>query len=169
MRAVRPILLLLVLALPGCGSLLTEGTADVAGIVGAGAASSVTRSAAGAAAIGLAVTSLASEGLRHIERRVHAEEQDAIATVAGPMEPGAVAHWAVSHRVPIEDDEQGDVSVARTFGYGPIACKEVMFSVETLRRRAVERAVYVTTICRDDGHWRWATAEPATGRWGALQ
>ena len=44
-----------------------------------------------------------------------------------------------------------------------------MFSVETTRRRVVQRAFYVATICQDGARWRWASAEPATERWGALQ
>ena len=31
------------------------------------------------------------------------------------------------------------------------------------------REFYVTTICRDGAQWRWASAEPATARWGSLQ
>ena len=161
--------LLAILTLPGCGSLLTEGTADAAGIAGAGAASAVTRSASAAAAIGLGVTSLASEGLRYVERDVHGEEQDAIAAAAGSLQPGAVARWSVSHRVPIESDEHGDVTVSRDFGYGPILCKEVVFSVETTHHEAVRRAFYLTSVCRDGATWRWAAAEPAVERWGALQ
>lgn len=30
-------------------------------------------------------------------------------------------------------------------------------------------AFYVATICRDGANWKWASAEPATERWGALQ
>lgn len=169
MRLLLPALLGLPLLLPGCGSLLTAGTADLAGIAGAGAASAVTRSGAAAAAIGLGVASVASEGLKYATRAVHREEQAAIATAAGPLDPGAVTHWSVDHRVPIEPDEQGDVTVSREFGAGPIRCKEVVFSVETTHRHLMHRAFYITTICRDGAQWRWASAEPATERWGALQ
>lgn len=161
--------LLALLALSGCGSLLTEGTADLAGVAGAGAASAVTKSAAGAAAIGLVVRSVASEGLKFAERSVHREEQDALATVAGPLAPGAVAPWSVSHRIPIEDDEHGDVVVSRAFGAGPIQCKEIVFSVDRTRHSLVRRAFYITTICQDGARWRWASAEPATERWGGIQ
>lgn len=161
---------LLPLALPGCGSLLSEGTADVAGVAAAGAASAVTDSAAAAAAIGLGVRSVAAEGLRYVNRRVHREEQDAIAAAAGPLPLGGVTRWAVRHSVPLEDDEAGDVTVSRAFGTGPVACKELVFSVERARRnRPVERSFFITTICQDGTRWRWASAEPATERWGALQ
>jgi hypothetical protein len=169
MRLLPPALILVTLALPGCGSLLTEGTADVAGVAGAGVAASVTKSATAAAAIGLGVQSLASEGLKYAERSVHREEQDAIASAAGPLEPGQVTHWSVSHSIPIESDEHGDAVVSRSFGAGAITCKEVVFSVDTKRHRVTQRAFYITTICRDGEHWRWASAEPATERWSGLQ
>jgi len=157
------------LALSGCGSLLTEGTADLAGVAGAGAASAVTRSAAGAAAIGLGVRSLASEGLKYAERRVHETEQDAIAQAAGPLEPGTVQAWSIRHTVQIEPNQGGQVVVSRAFGAGAFRCKEIVFSVDTTTRQGPQRAFYTATICQDGSAWRWASAEPSTERWGGLQ
>ena len=156
-------------ALSGCGSLLTEGTADLAGIAGAGAASAVTKSAAGAAAIGLGIRSLASEGLKYTERRVHKNEQDAIAQAAGPLEPGALQTWSIHHFVPIEVDQGGQVVVSRAFGAGSFRCKEIVFSVDDMTRAGLQRAFYTATICQDGAAWRWASAEPATERWSGLQ
>ena len=157
------------LMLSGCGSLLTEGTADLAGVAGAGVASGVTNSAAGAAAIGLGVRSVASEGLKFATRRVHRSEQDAIAQAAGPLEPGALQAWSIRHSVPIEDNEAGQVVVSRAFGAGSFRCKEIVFSVDTVTRQGPQRAFYTATICQDGSTWRWASAEPATERWGPLQ
>lgn len=157
------------LMLSGCGSLLTEGTADLAGVAGAGVASRVTNSAAGAAAIGLGVRSVASEGLKFATRRVHRSEQDAIAQAAGPLEPGALQAWSIRHSVPIEDNEAGQVVVSRAFGAGSFRCKEIVFSVDTVTRQGPQRAFYTATICQDGSTWRWASAEPATERWGPLQ
>ena len=157
------------LGLCGCESLLSEGTATVAGVAGTGAASLVTHSATAAAAIGLGVNSAAREGLKYVRRTVHGTEQDAIAAVAGPLEDGAVGTWQVSHTVPIERDEHGQVVVARSFGAGPFRCKDIVFSVETARKEDTEREFYTATVCQDGPHWRWASAEPATARWGGLQ
>lgn len=157
------------LMLSGCGSLLTEGTADLAGVAGAGIASGVTNSAAGAAAIGLGVRSVASEGLKFVTRRVHRNEQDAIAQAAGPLEPGTLQAWSIRHRVPIENNEAGQVVVSRAFGAGSFRCKEIVFSVDTVTRQGPQRAFYTATICQDGETWRWASAEPATERWGPLQ
>lgn len=157
------------LMLSGCGSLLTEGTADLAGVAGAGAASAVTDSAAGAAAIGLGVRSLASEGLKYATRRVHRNEQDAIAQAAGPLEPGTLQAWSIRHTLPVEPNAAGQVVVSRAFGVGAFRCKEIVFSVDAVTRQGPQRAFYTATICQDGVAWRWASAEPATERWGGLQ
>jgi hypothetical protein len=153
------------LALSGCGSVLTAGTADLAGVAGAGIANSVTDSAAAATAIGLGVASGASAGLQYAERKVHQAEQDSIANAAGPLTPGAVGPWKIVHDVPIEDDEHGELAVVRTVGNTNFTCKEIVFSVDA----AKDRAFYTATVCRDGEHWKWASAEPATERWGSLQ
>jgi hypothetical protein len=153
------------LALSGCGSVLTAGTADVAGIAGAGIASSVTKSATAATAIGLGVGAAANAGLQYAERKVHRTEQDNIARAAGGLEPGAVGPWQVEHDVQIEPNEHGEVTVIRTLGNAQIACKEIVFSVDGKKHRAF----YTATVCQDGPMWKWASAEPATERWGSLQ
>jgi hypothetical protein len=148
---------------------LTAGTADVAGIAGAGIASSVTKTAVVATGIGLGVAAGANAGLQYAERRVHGVEQDRIAAAAGSLAPETVGHWSVSHDIPIEPDEHGDLVVTRVIGDGDFACKEIVFSVDTTDHKEVRRAFYTATVCRDGESWKWASAEPATARWGALQ
>jgi hypothetical protein len=156
-------------ALSGCGSLLTATTADVAGIAGAGAAGAVTKSPAAAAGIGLGIAAGASAGLNYLERDVHRAEQDRIAQEAGPLGVGVVGHWSVSHSIPIEEDEHGDLVVTRLVGVADFNCKEIVFSVDTVEKKISNRAFYTATVCRDGLAWKWATAEPATARWGSLQ
>lgn len=156
-------------ALSGCGSVLTASTADVAGIAGAGIAGAVTKDATVAAGIGLGVASAAGAGLQYSERVVHGREQDQIAEAAGPLPVGQVGHWSVSHDIPIEDDEHGDLVVTRLIGAEDFNCKEIVFSVDTTEKKAEHRAFYTATVCRDGKTWKWATAEPATSRWGSLQ
>jgi len=164
-----PFVLLNLLALTGCGSLVTAGTADVAGIAGAGAANAVTKSAAVATGIGLGVAAGADAALQYEERAVHQAEQDRIASAAGPLPPGRTALWSVSHSVPLEDDEHGELAVVRLVGGADIACKEIVFSVDTVADHQPRRAFYTATVCRDGQAWKWASAEPATERWGSLQ
>jgi hypothetical protein len=157
------------LVLGGCSDLLTEGTADLAGIGGAAAAHAVTHNATVTTAIGLGVTSLAMSGLKSEERVVHGTEQDRIAAAAGPLAVDTVGTWSVTHRVPIEDDEKGEVVVSRDIGTPDLHCREIVFSVDTVADGAPNRAFYTATICLAGSHWKWASAEPATARWGSLQ
>jgi hypothetical protein len=150
--------------LAGCTSVLTETTSAGAGVAAAGISRSVTKDPAVVTGIGLGVQAAARAGLQYTERRVHQGEQDSIAAVAGTLPVGSVAKWQVVHAIPIESNEHGEVTVSRTLGSADITCKEIVFSVDDSTR-----SFYTATICRDGGVWKWATAEPATERWGALQ
>jgi hypothetical protein len=80
--------------------------------------------------------------------------------------------WQITHDVPIEPNERGEVTVARLIAAGGLHCKEIVFSVDTPAPEAdaaPARAFYTATVCRDGNTWRWASAEPATERWGSLQ
>ena len=167
LRLVVP--LAFVLSLAACGPLLSATTETGAGVASAGIANSFTRSAAAATAIGLGVAAGADAGLQYAERKVHSYEQDRIASVAGTLAPGAVGTWSVSHTVPIEDDEHGEVAVVRDVGSDVFACREIVFSVDTTDDGKPQRAFYTATVCRDGTTWKWASAEPATARWGSLQ
>lgn len=155
----------------GCSSLYSEGAVAGAGIAGAALAAKVTRNAAVATGIGLGAVAAARAGVQYSERVVHKNTQDGIAKVAGPLDVGAVAPWSVTHSMPIEDDEHGRVTVSRTISAGALDCKEIVFSVDQTATRNVpaSSAFYVASICRDGDNWKWASAEPATERWGALQ
>lgn len=161
--------LLTLLALSGCGSVLTEGTSAGAGVAGAGIASAVTKNGTVTAAIGLGTQAAVATGLAMVERSVHAAEQRRIAEAAGPLAVGQVAPWAVDHTIPIEDNEHGEVTVSRDISGDPLACKEIVFSVDKVKDHQPVRQFFVTDICRDGSNWRWASAEPAVARWGTLQ
>ena len=158
-------------ALSGCSSLYTEGATAGAGVAGAALAAKVTRNAAVATGIGLGAVAAARAGVQYSERVVHKNTQDGIAKIAGPLDVGAIAPWSVTHSVPIEDDEHGRVTVSRTISTGALDCKEIVFSVDVdaTKDKPASSAFYVASICRDGDNWKWASAEPATERWGALQ
>jgi hypothetical protein len=157
-----PVVCLVMLA--GCTSILTETTSAGAGVAAAGVSRAVTKDPAVVTGIGLAAQAAARAGLQYTERKVHQSEQDGIAAIAGSLPVGDVAKWQVVHDLPIETNEHGEVTVSRTLGNADIACKEIVFSVD-----GDTPAFYTATICRDGAKWKWATAEPATERWGALQ
>ncbi len=159
----------LVAGTTGCSSLLSEGSATAAGVVGAGAAATVTRNAAVSAGIGLGVLAAAQSGVRAIERDYHGHQQDRIAEIAGELAVGQVAPWQSKHLIQLEPDEAGRVTVSRVISATDLSCKEIVFSVDQVKDAATLSSFYVATICKDSVKWRWASAEPATARWGNLQ
>jgi hypothetical protein len=158
-------------ALSGCSSLYSEGAVAGAGVAGAALANKVTSNAAVATGIGLGAVAAARAGVQYSERVVHTNTQNSIAQAAGPLEIGAVAPWGITHSFPIEDDEHGRVTVSRLISTGALDCKEIVFSVDqnATRDKPASSAFFIASVCRDGKDWRWASAEPATERWGALQ
>ena len=157
------------LATSGCSSVFNEGAATGAGIVGTAAAAAVTRNPTVAAGIGLGVLAGAQAGVKTIERNYHGDQQDLIAETAGTLDVGQVARWSSRHAVQLEPNEAGRVTVSRVISAQDLQCKEIVFSVDAVREKEAASAFYVATICQDAQRWRWASAEPATARWGALQ
>jgi hypothetical protein len=158
-------------SLTGCNSLYSEGATTGAGIAGAGIAGAITSNAAVATGIGLGVLAGARAGVQYSQRVVHTDTQDKIAAAAGPLPVGSVAPYVSTHSFPIEEDEKGRVTVSRTISSGPLDCKEIVFSVDrdATKDHPADSAFYVAAVCRDGSKWKWASAEPATPRWGALQ
>ena len=166
----------LILLLGGCSSVLTQGAGAAGGVAGASAANVFTNNGAITAGVGLGAQAAAIAGAQYLEKRVHGTEQQAIASAAGPVPVGGMANWGIVHDIPIEKDEHGELTVVQQFtpelpsGNAPaFDCKEVIFSVDTKARQQINRNFYTTFVCQDSGRWKWATAEPATARWGALQ
>ena len=149
--------------------MLTEGTSAVAGIGGASVSDAVGANAATTTGIGLGVQAVGRAGLRYAQRLTHRAAQDRIAAAAGPLPVGGVGAWATDHTVPVEPNERGKVAVSRVIGAGALECKEIMFSVDSGQGERLKRGFYVAAVCRDGGTWKWASAEPATERWGSLQ
>ena len=159
----------LALGTSGCSSLLSEGSATAAGVAGTAVAAGVTKNATVAAGIGLGVLAGAQVGVKAIERNYHGDQQDHIAEVAGGLAMGQVAPWRSEHFIQLEPDEAGRVTVSRVISAGELNCKEIVFSVDHVKDAATLSSFYVATICKDSAKWRWASAEPATARWGSLQ
>lgn len=152
--------------LSGCSSFMSEGTTAVAGVGGAALAAKVTDNAAVATGIGLGVQAGARAALQHSQRVVHTETQDQIAQTAGALPDNTVGNWQIKHRIPLEPDERGRVVVTRSINGPLVSCKEILFTVDG---EATQVDFFIASICNDGKQWRWATAEPATARWGSLQ
>ncbi|RYF75702.1 MAG: hypothetical protein EOO22_04060 [Comamonadaceae bacterium] len=154
----------------GCSSLVAEGSSAVAGIAGSSISSAVTDSAGAAAGIGIGVQAAARAGVQYQQRRIHDQAQDQVSRVAGPLKVGQVARWKTRLSLPLESEEAGRVTVSRVISQSPLECKEIVFSVDRATREEVETdRFYVAAICRNGKTWSWASAEPATPRWGSLQ
>jgi hypothetical protein len=158
-------------SLTGCNALYSEGATTGAGIAGAGIAGAITSNAAVATGIGLGVLAGARAGVQYSQRVVHTDTQDKIAAAAGALPVGGVTSYISTHSFPIEADEKGRVTVSRTISSGALDCKEIVFSVDhdATQDHPADSAFYVASVCYDGSKWKWASAEPATPRWGALQ
>ncbi len=182
-HSIAPALLLVTLGMSGCSSLLTETGSAVAGIAGGGIASAITNDAGVAAGIGIGVQAGVRTVIQYGQRKVHTEAQTQIAQVAGPLAVGEIARWQTSLSLPLEPEEAGRVTVSRVIASGALDCKEIVFSIDRTgdgsgggdaadkpTEPVVQSNFYVASICKDsNAGWRWAAAEPATGRWGSLQ
>lgn len=170
------LVVLVPLWLGGCSSLLTQSAGAGAGVAAASVSNALTKNGAITAGIGLGTQAAAITGVQYLEKRVHAAEQNAIASAAGPLDVGEVGTWRIVHQIPIEDDEHGELTVTRTInvdlpsgGGDGFLCKDIIFSVDTTHKKQLLRNFYTADVCLDGAAWKWATAEPATERWGSLQ
>jgi hypothetical protein len=153
----------------GCTSLVSSGTAEMAGIAGAAVASAVTNNGAVASGIGLGVQAGARAGLQFWQRETHTDVQDRIADAAGALDIGQVVQWKTPAAGPFDHAQHGRVTVSRVISTTGMQCKEAVFSVDSLVKDTPHTAFYVTIVCHDGVRWKWASAEPSTERWGALQ
>ncbi len=169
-------------------AVLLSGCNALGGITGAvaGAASGTASGNPGVGiAVAIGVKTAIDAAQKRFDRYWHAEEQRSIATQIGALEVGEEAPWQVRHVVPYQDS-QGRVRVLRAFSSALAECKEALFTVEDeepeegiepAETRPVDakpaevkpaRQQYLTTACRGEQGWRWASAEPAVARWGTL-
>jgi hypothetical protein len=150
------------LALGGCTSVGSISGA-VAGVASGGASSNP----AVGIAVGIGVRAAVDESINALLRRWSDEEQTSIARQVGLMAVGQREPWQVRHAVPYRNNE-GEVQVVRAIETPLATCKEALFSISGSDEAAGGRW-FLTTLCQGPQGWRWAAAEPAVPRWGALQ
>ncbi len=151
---------------------LFSGCTSIGGFAGAVAAiatGTATTNPAIGVGVGIAVRAGTDAEFRKIFRDMQADEQNRIAALAGGMAIGEQQSWDIHHKMPFTD-ERGELRVVGVIDNALATCKEVMFSVAGGSKQTPTSAWFVTQTCRQsDGQWRWAAAEPAVARWGALQ
>lgn len=158
---------LILLALPllaGC-----EYTGGILGGASGLATSAVTTNVAVGYAVGLGVRAATDAAVAGWLRGLQQEEQDSIAATAGAMQPGEVRPWQSAHGLPFGyRDAAGQLQLTRVIDTPLAQCREVLFSLAG-KPEAPPEGLFVATVCRQAEGWKWAVAEPAVERWGALQ
>lgn len=146
--------------LGGCASI-----GNASGALAGTATGLVTANPAVGVGVGIAVQAAADEAVNRILRKLHRNQQDAIAQTAGALAVGASADWRVRNPVPLENGH-GQVRVLRDIVTPLAQCKEFAFSLQDGNREEW----YVASACaQGQAGWQWDTAEPAVARWGTLQ
>ncbi|HTW69969.1 MAG TPA: hypothetical protein VME47_08800 [Acetobacteraceae bacterium] len=153
----------LLAVLDGC-----QFTGELVAAGAGGASAAATANPAVGIAVGVSVNAGIDATFNYIQRKRQQAEQDAIAAQVATMLPGEQRPWKINHVIPI-GDEHGVVVVVRNIPNALAPCKELAFSVDSGSRDKVTRHWYTTDACQDTRRWKWALAEPATGRWGTLQ
>ena len=150
------------LALGGCTSVGSFSGA-AAGIASGGASANP----AVGIAVGIGVRAVVDETVKSLARRWSDEEQGSIAREVGAMGVGERRPWQVRHVVAY-NNTQGEVRVTRVIVTPIATCKEALFSLAD-KDGVNSGGWFQTTVCLGGQGWKWAAAEPAVTRWGALQ
>lgn len=166
--------LLLAVTVAGLTGASVSGCSTVGGLAGTVAGittGSFTTNPAIGVAVSVGVKAATDATIKRMLRSLHQDEQDAIAALAGAMEPGDIQQWQVRHTIPYANN-QGAIQVTRAFSTPLASCKEVMFSVTDRKDAApaedTPRSWFATHVCLQEKRWKWAIAEPAVERWSAL-
>lgn len=152
--------------LSGCGSI--GAAAGAAAGVSTGV---VTSNPAIGFGVGIAVQAATDEAVARLMKRLHSDQQIAIATTAGDLAIGDTKPWSVKHTLPVENGH-GDVRVLREFSSALATCREFAFSVADGDKPDAHQDWFLAQACKGNDNssgWKWASAEPAVARWGNLQ
>jgi hypothetical protein len=166
-RSLRLPLLVVALAgtalVSGCGS-IGAASGALAGV----ATGVVTSNPAIGIGVGIAVQAATDEAVNRVMKSLHADQQNAIVLAASDSTIGTRQPWRIKHTLPVENGH-GQVQVLREFDSALATCREFAFSVADGEGPGVHEDWFVATACKQDNGWKWASAEPAVDRWGALQ
>jgi len=170
----RPGLSLMLAAGVAASCVLVSGCSSIGAAAGAVAGVStgaVTSNPAIGFGVGIAVQAATDEAVNRLMKRLHSDQQIAIATTAGDLPIGETKPWSVKHTLPVENGH-GDVRVLREFSSALATCREFAFSVADGDKPDAHGDWFLAQACKgndESGGWKWASAEPAVERWGNLQ
>jgi len=165
----RCALVLLALLAAGCTK-NGQVAGSVAGGVGGVALGGLTSNPAVGYAVGLGLRTAVSAALSSWFRGLRHDEQEAIAAAAGEMQPGESRSWKIEHGLPFGyEDAEGRIAVTRVIETPLAECREILFSLAGEKPADPPAGAFIATTCHQVEGWKWASAEPAVERWGALQ
>ncbi|MDN7176607.1 hypothetical protein M0D69_00930 [Caballeronia sp. SEWSISQ10-4 2] len=169
----RPGLSLILAAGVAASCVFMSGCGSIGAAAGAAAGVStgvVTSNPAIGFGVGIAVQAATDEAIQRLMKRLHTDQQIAIATTVGDLPIGDTKPWRVKHGLPVENGH-GDVRVLREFSSALATCREFAFSVADGDKPDAHQDWFLAQACKgnDSGGWKWASAEPAVERWGNLQ
>jgi hypothetical protein len=148
-----------------------SGCTSIGAVAGAAAGVStgvVTSNPAIGIGVGIAVQAATDEAVKRVVKSLHGDQQMTIAATAGELPVGETKSWRVKHVLPIEN-AHGEVRVLREFDSALATCREFAFSVTDGEKPGAPTDWFLASICQNQDGWKWASAEPAVDRWGALQ
>lgn len=172
--AMRPGLSLMLAAGAAASCVFMSGCGSIGAAAGAAAGVStgvVTSNPAIGFGVGIVVQAATDEAIARLMKRLHSDQQIAIATTAGDLPIGDEKTWSVKHTLPVENGH-GNVRVLREFTSALATCREFAFSVADGNKADAHQDWFVAQACKGNdngGAWKWASAEPAVTRWGNLQ
>lgn len=167
----RPARLFALAALCAGVALAQSGCMSIGAASGAAAAAAtgiVTANPAVGVGVGIAVQAATDVAVNRFMKNMHADQQDLIAETAGRLPVGGEDSWRIKHTLPVENGH-GEVRVTRAFASALTLCKDFVFSVQDGDKPNSPEQWFMASACQDQSGWKWATAEPAVERWGALQ
>src|SRR5579863_797831 len=151
------------LLMSGCQS-IGAASGAVAGV----ATGAVTTNPAVGIGVGIAVQAATDAAVNRTMKRLHQDQQDAIASLVGITPVDGTQTWRVKHWLPVENGH-GRIPVTRAFASAIALCKDFVFSVADGDDPNAREDWYTATACEAPQGWKWASAEPAVARWGNLQ
>ena len=164
--AARALVASAALALSACSTV-----GGLAGTVAGVATGSFTSNPAIGIAVSVSVKAATDAGIKNLLRSLQQDEQDEIAALAGTMQEGEIRSWQIRHKIPYGNN-QGDMQITRSIVTPLASCKEVMFTMDDAKAAPVSdgaaRGWFAAHVCLQENGWKWANAEPAVERWGAL-
>ncbi len=99
--------------------------------------------------VGIAVQAATDEAVNRLMKRLHSDQQIAIATTAGDLPIGETKPWRVKHTLSVKNGH-GDVRVLGKFSSALATCREFAFSVADGGKPDAHQDWFLAQACKDN-------------------